>query len=220
MFMLFCIAAVIAAYLIGSVSFAVLVSHAMGIADPRTFGSGNPGATNVLRSGSKLAAILTLLLDALKGYIPVIMAVEFFVYRGAFSLGLYAVGAVAVAAFVGHLYPLFFKFKGGKGVATALGVLMAISPWLGLAVLLTWLVVASATRYSSLASIVAAVLAPIYFALYAMFFGAYAMLAFLPIGGAILVMSVLLIYRHRQNIKNLMAGTESKIGSKKKAQGI
>ncbi len=189
-------------YLLGSLSFAVIVSRAMGLDDPRSYGSGNPGATNVLRSGNKKAAIATLLLDALKGAVAVVIA-----DRMAARLG-YGPGIVALAglaAFIGHLYPVFFRFQGGKGVATAAGVLLALNPWLGLACLATWLVVAVLTRYSSLAALVTAVAAP---------------LCDVAIGGAtartlaIAVMSLLLVWRHRANIGKLLAGTESKLGSK------
>lgn len=155
--------AAVAAYLIGSLSFAVIVSSLMGLNDPRTYGSGNPGATNVLRSGSKAAAALTLLLDAFKGLVPVLLVK----YFGP-DLGLHegTLALVAIAAFLGHLFPVFFKFKGGKGVATALGVLLGISGWLGLFVLLTWLFVAFTTRYSSLSALIAAVLAPAYYIMF------------------------------------------------------
>ncbi|RRD57624.1 glycerol-3-phosphate 1-O-acyltransferase PlsY [Comamonadaceae bacterium OH2545_COT-014] len=198
----------LAAYLIGSLSFAVIVSRVMGLADPRSYGSGNPGATNVLRSGSKKAAVATLLLDAAKGWLPVALVRHFGASHG---LGDGTVALVAVAAFLGHLYPVFFAFKGGKGVATAAGVILALQPWLGLAVLLAWLAVAFVTRYSSLAALVAAVLAP---ALYLLGDG-----RLWPVSGAVLLallaMGLLLIWRHRENIRRLLAGTESKIGAKK-----
>src|SRR3954451_10232862 len=168
------------AYLIGSLSFAVVVSRAMGLKDPRTYGSQNPGATNVLRSGNKTAAILTLLLDALKGFVPVAL-VQFWGDR--YGLGEGTVALVSLAAFLGHLWPVFFRFQGGKGVATAAGVLLGINPWLGAATLLTWLIIAFFLRYSSLASIVAAVFAPFYQLL---IWGAG------PIAPAILAMSLLL----------------------------
>src|SRR3954465_6399670 len=151
--------AALAAYLIGSISFAVVVSRAMGLKDPRTYGSQNPGATNVLRSGNKTAAILTLLLDALKGYVPVLLVVLF---GARFGLREGTVALVGLAAFVGHLWPVFFRFQGGKGVATAAGVLLAFNPWLGLAALATWIVIAACLRYASLASLIAAIGAPIY----------------------------------------------------------
>jgi len=194
--------ATIAAYLIGSISFAVVMSHAFGLSDPRTYGSKNPGATNVLRSGSKKAAIATLIGDAAKGWLAVWLAVQF-----GFEFGLDDTGIalVAIAVFVGHLWPLFFRFVGGKGVATALGVLLGINPWLGLATLATWLIVAYAFRYSSLAALVAAIFAPFY---YGLLFGVDAILF------AVFVMSALLLWRHSTNIGNLIAGKESKLGSK------
>lgn len=194
----------IAAYLIGSVSFAVVVSKLFGLSDPRTYGSGNPGATNVLRSGNKAAAVLTLLGDCFKGWLAVWLA-QTFAQR--FDVGDNGIALVALAVFLGHLWPVFFRFVGGKGVATALGVLLGLNPWLGLATVVTWLVVAYAFRYSSLAALVAAVFAPFY---YGLLFGIDMKLL------AVLLMSALLLYRHRQNIANLMAGKESRIGSKKK----
>lgn len=197
--------AAVVAYLIGSVSFAVIVSAAMGLDDPRSYGSGNPGATNVLRSGSKKAAILTLIGDAFKGWLPV----WFIVHFGArYGLDDRSVALASVAVFLGHLYPVFFRFKGGKGVATAAGVLLAINPTLGVATLLTWLIVAFFTRYSSLAALAAAVFAPLF---YVFLFGPRI------IALAIVVMSALLIWRHRGNIRKLMRGEESRIGDKKKA---
>lgn len=194
----------IAAYLLGSVSFAIVVSKLFRLDDPRTFGSGNPGATNVLRTGNKKAAALTLLGDCAKGWIPVALAVAFDEQLG---LGTAGVALVAVAAFSGHLWPVFFRFKGGKGVATALGVLLGLNPLLGLATLATWCVVAYAFRYSSLAALVSALFAPFY---YTLLFGVDA------IGLAVLIMSVLLIWRHQKNIGNLLAGKESRIGKKSK----
>ena len=195
---------VVAAYLIGSISFAVVVSKMFRLADPRTYGSKNPGATNVLRSGNKTAAILTLLGDGAKGWLAVWLALR---YGPQYGVGDPGIAMVAIAVFLGHLWPVFFKFVGGKGVATALGVLLGLNGWLGLATLVTWLVVAYAFRYSSLAALIASVFAPFY---YGLLFGFDAILL------AVLVMSGLLIYRHGQNIANLMAGKESKIGSKKK----
>ncbi|MGW8394350.1 glycerol-3-phosphate 1-O-acyltransferase PlsY [Pseudoduganella sp. HUAS MS19] len=198
---------IIAAYLIGSISFAVVVSKFYGLADPRTYGSGNPGATNVLRSGNKGAAIWTLIGDAFKGWLAVFLVDHYQQQLGLGSQADQAISLVAVAVFVGHLWPVFFKFVGGKGVATALGVLLALNVWLGLATLVTWLVVAYAFRYSSLAALIASVFAPFY---YGLLFGAEPQLA------AVLVMSGLLIWRHAKNIANLIAGKESRIGSKAK----
>ena len=194
---------VVCAYLIGSVSFAVLMSKAFGLADPRTYGSGNPGATNVLRSGKKAAAALTLLGDAAKGWLAVFLAIRFVPHD---DQGLQIVALVSLAVFLGHVFPIFLKFKGGKGVATALGVLLAISVWMGLFVLFTWLLVAAVFRYSSLAALVAAIVAPV-----------FAMLAHLrpELVLATAIMSLLLIWRHKGNILNLMSGKESRIGSKK-----
>ncbi|MCO5118908.1 MAG: glycerol-3-phosphate 1-O-acyltransferase PlsY [Burkholderiaceae bacterium] len=199
--------AVLVAYLIGSVSFAVVVSRAMGLADPRSYGSGNPGATNVLRTGNRRAAILTLLGDAAKGWVAVFAAR---MLAAPLGLGEWAIAGVALAVFIGHLYPVFFRFQGGKGVATAAGVLLAISPVLGLATLAVWLAVAAAFRYSSLAALLAAIFAPL---CHAFLFGAG------PISVAILAMSVLLIWRHRGNIGKLIAGTESRIGAGKDGAG-
>ncbi|MCU0941295.1 MAG: glycerol-3-phosphate 1-O-acyltransferase PlsY [Hydrogenophaga sp.] len=200
--------ATLAAYLIGSLSFAVLVSRLMGLADPRTYGSKNPGATNVLRSGSKSAAIVTLLLDALKGWLPVVAVQQ---WGGPFGLGNGTVALVGLAAFLGHLYPVFFRFQGGKGVATAAGVILAFNPWLGLASLLTWVIIAFFFRYSSLASIVTAVFAPAYFLLG----GGIAWSAPGVVVLSLAVMSVLLVWRHAENIDRLVAGKESKLGAKK-----
>lgn len=194
----------IAAYLIGSISFAVVASRAFGLSDPRTYGSKNPGATNVLRSGSKKAAIATLVGDCAKGWLAVWLAVH---YEQQFDLGDTGIALVAIAVFLGHLWPIFFRFVGGKGVATALGVLLGLNPWLGLATLATWLIVAYAFRYSSLAALVAAVFAPFY---YGLLFGVDAILF------AVVLMSLLLLYRHAGNIGNLVAGKESRIGSKAK----
>lgn len=193
--------AIVAAYLLGSVPFAVVVSRAFGLADPRSYGSGNPGATNVLRTGNKKAAILTLLGDALKGWVAVFAAQQA-------GLPDTVVGLVALAVFFGHLFPVFLKFKGGKGVATAAGVLLALDPLIGLAVLGTWLLVAFAFRYSSLAAVAAAALAPVYVGLSR---GTDALI--LIVG----ILALSLIGKHWQNIQRLLAGQESKIGSKKKA---
>jgi acyl phosphate:glycerol-3-phosphate acyltransferase len=203
--MLASLLAVLASYLIGSLSFAVIVSRLMGLADPRSYGSGNPGATNVLRTGNKAAALVTLALDALKGYAPVIAA---FLLAPKFGWGDGTIALCGLAAFAGHLWPLFFKFRGGKGVATAAGVLMAFNPLLGLATLATWVIVAAFFRYSSLASLAAAAFAPFYQLL---IWDADAFAA------AIVPMSLLLVWRHEGNIRKLIAGTESKLGQKAKA---
>ena len=196
------LAAIVAGYLIGSLSFAVIVSRAMGLADPRSYGSGNPGATNVLRSGNKAAAILTLVLDALKGYLPVLATL---IFGPRFGLGDTTAAFVGLAAFVGHVWPVFFRFQGGKGVATAAGVLLAVNPVLGAASLATWAIIAAFFRYSSLAAIVTAVFAPFYQAL---IWGVEPLLL------ALVGMSLLLIWRHEANIRKLLAGTESKLGQK------
>ena len=201
--------AVVLAYLAGSLSFAVVVSRLMGLADPRTYGSKNPGATNVLRSGSKAAAIVTLLLDAFKGWLPVVIVLW---WGERWGLGDGTVALVGLAAFLGHLWPVFFRFQGGKGVATAAGVILAFNPWLGLASLLTWVVMAVFFRYSSLASIVTAVFAPAYY----LFGHGVAWTAPRALVISLAVMGVLLVWRHAENINRLLAGTESKIGSKKK----
>jgi glycerol-3-phosphate acyltransferase PlsY len=198
------IAAVIAAYLVGSLSFAVIVSRAMGLADPRSYGSKNPGATNVLRSGNRWAAVITLALDALKGYVPVVAA---FLLAPRFGWGDGTIAAVGMAAFLGHLWPVFFGFQGGKGVATAAGVLFGFPGWLGLATLASWVIIAAFFRYSSLASLVAAAFAPFFYLLLEGF-DAFAL--------AIIVMSLLLVWRHAANISKLLAGTESKLGQKAK----
>ena len=191
---------VIAAYLLGSISFAVLMSKAFHLPDPRTYGSHNPGATNVLRSGKKLAAVLTLLGDAAKGGLAVGLARYFAAHD---DHGLLLVAAVALAVFLGHLFPLFLRFKGGKGVATALGVLLALNVWLGVVTLATWILLALIFRLSSLAAVLSALLAPV-----------YALLLHLPLEYvlAAVLMSLLLIWRHKGNIQNLLAGKESKIG--------
>ncbi|MBL8342846.1 MAG: glycerol-3-phosphate 1-O-acyltransferase PlsY [Rubrivivax sp.] len=199
--------ALVGSYLIGSLSFAVIISRAMGLADPRSYGSGNPGATNVLRSGNKAAAILTLAFDALKGYVPVLLVLLF---GPRFGLGEGTAAFAGLAAFLGHLWPVFFKFQGGKGVATAAGALLGLNPWLGAATLATWVIIAFFLRYSSLASLVAAVFAPFYQAL---IWGVEPALL------AIAVMSLLLVWRHEANIRKLLAGTESKLGQKAAAGG-
>jgi glycerol-3-phosphate acyltransferase PlsY len=196
---------VVLAYLIGSISFAVIVSASMGLDDPRSYGSKNPGATNVLRSGNKPAAVLTLLGDGFKGWLAVFLAAH---YGERFNLGDDAIALAAIAVFIGHLYPLFFRFKGGKGVATAAGVLLAISPVLGLATGATWLIIAFFLRYSSLAALISAIFAPVfYFFMFGTSNG--------PQLSAIFVMSALLIYRHSKNIGNLLQGKESRLGAKK-----
>ena len=202
--------AVMLAYLLGSLSFAVIVSRCMGLKDPRSYGSNNPGATNVLRSGSKLAAVATLLLDGLKGWLPVVLVKWFGHDHG---LGDGTLAAVGLAAFLGHLYPVFFQFKGGKGVATAAGVLLGVDGLLGLATLATWVIVAFFSRYSSLAALAAAVFAPLYYLLgdRAAWYVDKGILL------AIFVISVMLVYRHRDNITKLLKGTESRLGSSKKA---
>lgn len=191
---------ILGAYLIGSASFAVLTSKVFGLPDPRTFGSRNPGATNVLRTGKKLAAALTLLGDGAKGWLAVFLALRL---AADYSLGDIAIAAVAFAVFLGHVYPVFFGFKGGKGVATALGILLALDPWLGLACLGTWLLVTLIWRISSLSALIAAVVAPLY-ALVLLKSGVLVM----AVGGV----CVLLIWRHKTNIRNLISGTEGAIG--------
>ena len=194
------------AYLLGSLSFAVIVSRFMGLKDPRSYGSKNPGATNVLRSGNKAAAIATLLLDGLKGWLPVVLVKWF---GRDYGLGDGTIAAVAFAAFLGHLLPLFFKFKGGKGVATAAGALFGIHWLLGLATVATWLIVAYFSRYSSMASIASAVFAPLFY----MMGDRGPWYAERSILAAILVIGGLLVFRHRGNIDKLIKGTESKLGS-------
>lgn len=202
MTMLWTFVATLAAYLIGSVSFAVIVSRVLGLADPRTYGSGNPGATNVLRSGSKLGAILTLLGDALKGWLAVWLVQR---YGPGVGIGPWGVALAGVAVFLGHLYPVFFGFKGGKGVATAGGVVLAFNPWLALATGATWLIIAFFFRFASLASLVAAVFAAFYSA-----FG----WGFDERFVALVVIAGFVIHRHQANIRNLLAGKERRIGQK------
>jgi glycerol-3-phosphate acyltransferase PlsY len=199
---LYIVGALLGAYLIGSLSFAVIVSRLMGLDDPRSYGSKNPGATNVLRSGNRVAAVITLALDALKGYVPVLLVL---VFGSRMGLGETTAAFAGLAAFLGHLWPVFFRFQGGKGVATAAGALLAINPWLGAATLLTWLIVAAFFRYSSLASLVSAVFAPFYQAL---------IWGMEPVLLALIGMSLLLVWRHQANISKLLAGTESKLGQK------
>lgn len=196
--------AAVVGYLVGSLSFAVIVSKMMGLSDPRSYGSGNPGATNVLRSGNKKAAALTLFLDAFKGWLPVFVAQMMGANPSVVAL-------VGMGAFLGHLYPIFFRFQGGKGVATAAGVLLGFQPLLGLMVLAVWLLVAYVFRYSSLAALVASLFAPMGYML--------GMNGWWALHGqvllAIIVMTCLLLWRHRDNIKRLLAGQEGKIGQKK-----
>ncbi len=206
--MFYPVLAILLGYLLGSLSFAVIISRIMGLSDPRTYGSKNPGATNVLRSGNRAAAALTLLLDAAKGWLAVMLADwlgrPYGLQEGSMAL-------TGLAAFVGHLYPVFFRFAGGKGVATALGVLLGINPLLGLATAATWLLVAWLFRYSSLAALIAALMAPAYYVLgegMAWYLNARVMLA-------LSAMSVLLLYRHAENIGRLARGTESRMGRKK-----
>jgi len=187
-------------YLIGSISFAVIVSRAFGLPDPHSYGSRNPGATNVLRTGRKLAAALTLIGDTGKGWVALYLAQRF---ADDYGIGDAGLAGVTVAAFLGHLFPLFFGFRGGKGVATALGILLALNAWLGLAVLATWIAVAALFRYSSLAALVAALLAPVFSVWLT---GIYAQAA------AVTTMSLLLIWRHRGNLRRLLAGEEGRIG--------
>lgn len=203
--------AIVLSYLLGSLSFAVIVSKSLGMADPRSYGSGNPGATNVLRSGNKGAALATLVLDALKGWLPVFVIG---LVGPDLGMGMGTAALAGLAAFIGHLYPVFFGFKGGKGVATAAGVLVGIDWMLGLATGMSWLIIAFFFRYSSLASLVAAFFAP----------------SFYLIGGGIawplnrtvlltlIAISLLLVWRHRENIRRLAAGTESRLGAKKKKE--
>lgn len=200
--MLWTAVAIIGAYLLGSVSFAVIVSRALGLADPRTYGSKNPGATNVLRSGSKLAAVLTLVGDALKGWLAVWLVERL---GPLFGVGDWGVALAGVAVFLGHLFPVFFGFKGGKGVATAAGVIVAFNPWLALATGMTWLIIAFFFRYSSLASLTAAVFAAFYSA-----FG----WGFDERFVAVAIIAGFVVFRHQANIRNLIAGKERRIGEK------
>jgi glycerol-3-phosphate acyltransferase PlsY len=198
------------AYLIGSISFAVVVSKCMRLPDPHTYGSGNPGATNVLRTGNKLAAALTFIGDALKGYFAVMLARIILGDESLTStLSSWVLCGVVIAVFLGHLFPIFHGFKGGKGVATACGILFGVNVILGIATLSTWIIVAVFLRYSSLAALAAAVFGPLYFVF---------LFGFQPMGIALLAVCLLLIWRHRSNIGNLINGTESRIGSKKDSQ--
>ncbi len=195
--------AAVAGYLAGSIPFAVIVSRTMGLADPRTYGSGNPGATNVLRSGSKLAAVLTLLGDGFKGWLAVWLAMRF---GPRYGIGDAGVALVALTVFLGHVWSIFLRFRGGKGIATAAGVIIALNPWLALATAVTWLIVAVFFRYSSLASIAASVFAPFYSAFGWGFDARFVVLV---------LIAAVSVYRHRVNIKNLQAGTERRIGEKR-----
>ncbi len=201
--------AVLAAYLMGSLSFAVIVSRLMGLNDPRTYGSKNPGATNVLRSGSKAAAVVTLLLDAAKGWLPVYAVQQ---WGAPYGLEAGAVALVGLAAFLGHVFPVFFRFQGGKGVATAAGVVLATNAWLALAVGASWLIITYFSRYVSLASVVAAVFAPVYY----VFGDGVAWRADNSVALALVIMSGLLVWRHAPNLVRLVMGTESRLGAKAK----
>jgi acyl phosphate:glycerol-3-phosphate acyltransferase len=205
---LYPVLASVLAYLAGSLSFAVIVSSLMGLNDPRTFGSKNPGATNVLRSGNKAAAIVTLLLDAVKGLLPVLLVKWF---GKPYGLEDGTIALVGLAAFLGHLWPVFFRFQGGKGVATFIGVVFGIDAVLGLATAATWIIIAFFFRYSSLASLVSAVFAPAYYLLG----DRVAWYAETPIALALAAMAALLAYRHRENITRLLQGKESRLGAKK-----
>lgn len=200
-FLMMTLVFVVCAYLLGSISFALVSSKLFALPDPRSYGSGNPGATNVLRSGKKAAAALTLLGDAAKGWLAVFLAISF-------ALSNIQIASVALAVFLGHLFPVFLGFKGGKGVATALGVLLALNVWLGLGGLATWVLIAAAFRLSSLAALVAAVVTP-----------GYAILLGLPQEWVLasVAMSLLLVWRHKRNISNLIAGKEAKIGQGSKS---
>lgn len=202
------VAVVLASYLMGSLSFAVIVSRVMGLNDPRSYGSKNPGATNVLRSGSKKAAILTLLLDAFKGWLPVTLVLS---WGGGHGLGPEVAALAGLAAFLGHLYPVFFGFAGGKGVATAVGVVLGVHGSLALATLLSFAIVLYFSRYVSLSSMVAAVFAPFFYLLG----DGVVWQATAPEVLCLSVMALLLVWRHRENIQRLLAGTESRLGSKK-----
>jgi glycerol-3-phosphate acyltransferase PlsY len=191
------VAVVVLAYLLGSISFAIVVSRVMRLPDPRSYGSKNPGATNVLRSGSKAAAVLTLLGDGAKGWLAVWLA-QIYAPEAAPYAGL--------AVFLGHLFPVFHAFKGGKGVATAAGVLLGVDWRIGLGTLATWIIIAFFLRYSSLAALVAAAFAP---------FATALLLGFGTYFATVLAMAALLVWRHRENIARLVAGTESRIGAKK-----
>jgi glycerol-3-phosphate acyltransferase PlsY len=194
---------VLIAYLIGSVSFAVVVSRAMRLPDPRSYGSKNPGATNVLRTGKKLAAVLTLLGDAAKGWLAVFLTDHFFSTEVPAT---YKMAAVAIAVLIGHMYPVFHRFQGGKGVATALGVLLALNAWLAAGTVSTWLIIAVFFRISSLAALIAALSAPVF---------CYLLYGIHPYTLAVGIIALMLVWRHKTNIRNLLAGTEGRIGAKK-----
>jgi glycerol-3-phosphate acyltransferase PlsY len=198
------LALVAIAYLLGSISFAVVVSRAMRLPDPRSYGSKNPGATNVLRTGKKIAAALTLLGDAAKGWLAVFLTDRFFSTEVPAT---YKMAAVAVAVVIGHMYPVFHRFQGGKGVSTALGVLLGLNVWLAAGAASTWLIIVAFFRVSSLAALIAALSAPAY---------CYLLYELHPYTLAVSVISVLLIWRHKTNIRNLLAGSEGRIGEKKK----
>ena len=202
------VAAILIAYLIGSMSFAVVVSRAMGLPDPRSYGSKNPGATNVLRTGRKVAAALILFGDAAKGWLAVALTDYFFATA---VPPVYKMAPVAVAVVIGHMYPVFHRFQGGKGVSTALGVLLGLYVWLGVGAASTWIVIALFFRMSSLAALIAALSAPVYCY---MFFGIH------PYTAAVGIISLLLVWRHKTNIRNLLAGTEGRIGGKKQESGV
>jgi acyl phosphate:glycerol-3-phosphate acyltransferase len=196
------IAAALIAYLIGSISFAVVVSRALGLPDPRSYGSKNPGATNVLRTGKKSAAALTLLGDGAKGWLAVFLTETIF---GSAVVPSYKMSLVAIAVVVGHMYPVFHRFQGGKGVSTTLGVLLAINVWLAAGTAATWVIIALFFHISSLAALIAAVSAP---------FFCYLLYGLHPFTGAVGVIALLLIWRHKSNLRNLLAGTEGRIGNK------
>jgi acyl phosphate:glycerol-3-phosphate acyltransferase len=191
---------ILVAYLLGSIPFAIVASRLFKLPDPRSYGSQNPGATNVLRTGKKGAAVVTLLGDMGKGWAAVLLAKYF---SGVWGLGSGAIAGVTLAVFLGHLFPVFLRFKGGKGVATSAGVLLGLNPWLGVLTILTWVFVALVSRISSLSALVSALLAPLY---------AYFLLVDGLVTVAVFIMSVLLITRHRSNIVNLIAGKEARIG--------
>ncbi len=191
---------ILLAYLLGSISFAVVASWIFGLPDPRTFGSKNPGATNMLRSGNKAAALLTLLGDAGKGWIAVALAQHF---APTWGLDNDVVTAVALVVFLGHVWPVFLRFKGGRGVATAAGVVFGLNTWIGLLTIVTWIIVAAIWRISSLSALVAAALMPVY---------AWIFLGFEANTLVIFIMSLLLIWRHKSNIANLITGKEARIG--------